>query len=53
LVTLTISLLAFSASAVDAVRLDSVLVPETDKFTPFRSAPPSTRCQTLPLKSKK
>jgi hypothetical protein len=49
LFTLTTFLLASSARAVEAVRPDKVVVPETERFTPFKSAPPSTRCQTLPL----
>ena len=47
--TLITFLLASKAKAVDAVNPDQVDVPDTDKLTPFKSAPPSTRCHAVPL----
>jgi hypothetical protein len=48
-VTLTTFLLASKAKAVEAVNADNVVVPETERLTPLRSEPPSTRCHTVPL----
>ena len=49
LVTDTTFLLASSASAVDAVRPEKVTVLDADSVVKLPSAPPSTRCQTVPL----
>ena len=49
LVTLTTCLLALSAKAVEAVRPDKVDVPLTERSVKLPAAPPSTRCQVVPL----
>ena len=50
LVTLTTSLLASSAKAVEAVNPERLTVPLADKSTKLPEEPPSTRCQIVPLK---